>query len=505
MEFKELSIEVESHRFLKHLNIDDNSRIIFSGIFGIGKTYFLNKLFESKTEEYETIRINPVNYTVSQNSDIFELIKFDIGFQLFSKDLNFEKFEIDTEIAGEYFLLNNYKEIIQLLISNLSKIDRRIGAVVSSINQLNEKLDEYKENIEIDEQKELEEFLKVFANKKGTSREENSITELLNKLITSLKQNNPKKKIVLIIDDLDRIDPEHIFRILNIFSAHLDFYDHIGENKFGFDKIILVCDINNIRGIFHSKYGSNIDFSGYIDKFYTHDIFEYNFTKIISQDLGKFLKSIKVSADNSSQITFKNNNGYFVSELKFMLTHLIKAHCLSMRSLINFLKSELNISQTNIKIDSSGSYNINSNYTDIFLIFKILSKIMNGEHNFLIALDKLIRYKPAIQFFDRRQYSDLSLGNLVMLADFKNSNLFPNEENYIYKIEELNTSISYKINYTSGRYGIIGEVLRVTDYDGDIEATSYDYNSRYLKTQIPYFQIAKTAFYNSGHILHEDS
>ncbi len=505
MEFKELSIEIESNRFSNHLQIEDNSRVIFSGIFGIGKTYFLNNFFKSKTEEYETIRINPVNYIVSQNSDIFELIKFDIAFQLFSKDLNFEKFEIDTENAGEYFLLNHYKEVIQLLISNLSKIDRRIGAVVSSINQLNEKIEEYKEKIEIDEQKELEEFLKVFANKTGTSREENSITELLNKLITSIKENNPNKKIVLIIDDLDRIDPEHIFRILNIFSAHLDFYDHIGENKFGFDKIILVCDIDNIRGIFHSKYGSNIDFSGYIDKFYTHDIFEYNFTNIISQNLGKFLESIKVSADNGNQITFKNRNSYFVSELKFMLTHLIKANCLSMRVLINFLKSDLNIAQTNIKIDKYGSHNINSNYTAIFLIFKILSKIMNGEHNFLMALDKLIRYKPAIQFFDRRQYSDVSLGNLVILADFKNSNLFPNEEKYIYKIEELNTSISYKINYTSGRYGIIGEVLRVTDYDGDIEATNYDYNSRYLKTQIPFFQIAKIAFHNCRYILLDDN
>lgn len=505
MEFKELSIEIESNRFLKHLEIKDNSRIIFSGIFGIGKTYFLNNFFKSKPQEYETIRINPVNYIVSQNSDIFELIKFDIAFQLFSKDLNFEKFEIDTEIAGEYFLLNHYKEIIQLLISNLSKIDRRIGAVVTSINQLNEKIEKYKKDVEINEQKELEDFLKVFANKNGTYREENSITELLNKLITSLKQNNPKKKTVLIIDDLDRIDPEHIFRILNIFSAHLDYYDNVGENKFGFDKIVLVCDIGNIRGIFHSKYGSNIDFSGYIDKFYTHDIFEYNFTKIISQNLGKFLKSIKVSADNSSQIRFENNNGYLESELKFILSNLVKAHCLNMRSLINFLKSDLNLSQSFIKIDSSGSYTLHTNYTDIFLIFKIMSNIMNGENNFLHVLDKLIKYKPIIQFFDKKNYSEVSLGNLVMLADFKNSNLIPTKEKYIYKNKELNITVSYNINYTPGKYGIYGEVLRITDFEGDVEEKRFDYNARYSVKQVPYFQIAKIAFQNCRYILQEDS
>lgn len=505
MEFKELSIEEESGRFLSHLEIEDNSRIIFSGIFGIGKTYFLNNFFQSKIKEYETIRINPVNYSVSQNSDIFELVKFDIGFQLFSKDLSFEKFELDTKVAGEYYLLQNYREIVQLLVSNLSKIDRRVDGIVKTITLLNKKLEEYKKNVEVNEQKELLAFLKKFTENTGTHREENSITELLNKLIQSLKDNSPKKKTVLIIDDLDRIDPEHIFRILNVFSAHMDFQDNLNENKFGFDKIILVCDINNVRGIFHSKYGSDIDFSGYIDKFYTHEVFEYNYTKVISENLDKFFKSVKISSENSNQISFKNSNGYLVSELKFMLTHLIKAHCLSMRSLINFLKSNLNISHTNIKIDKLGSHNINSNYTEIFLIFKVLSKIMNGEHNFLIALDKLIKYKPAIQFFDRKQYSDVSLGNLVMLADFENSNFFPSKDKYIYKNEELNICVSYKINYNRDRFGILGEVLRVTDFDGDIEATSYDYNTRYLKSNIPFFQIAKIAFHSSGYILKEDN
>ncbi|WP_321828173.1 P-loop NTPase fold protein [Maribacter dokdonensis] len=503
MEFKELSIAEESKRFLNHLEIDDNSRLIFSGIFGIGKTYFLNKFFAEKNEEYETIRINPVNYSVSQNSDIFELVKFDIGFQLFSKDLTFEKFEIDTKQAGEYYLLQNYQEIIQLLVSNLSKIDRRVDGIVKTITSLNEKIEEFKEDVGKNEQKELVEFLKRFTENTGTHREENSITELLNKLIESLKVKSPKKKTVLIIDDLDRIDPEHIFRILNVFSAHMDFQDNLNENKFGFDKIILVCDINNIRGIFHSKYGSDIDFSGYIDKFYTHEVFEYNYTKVISENLDKFFKSVKISGENKSQIIFKDSNGYFVSELKFILMHLIECHCLSMRSLINFLKSELYITQSSIKVDKFGSHVINSNYTDIFLIFKILSKISNGEQNLLLALDKLIKNKPLIRFFDRRTYSDISLGNLVMIVDFKNSNFCPSSQNYIYKNEALDISISYKINFNSGKLGVLGEVMRVTDFEGDVETTNYDYNQSYLVSQIPYFQIFKNAFINSQFIEEE--
>ena len=63
------------------------------------------------------------------------------------------------------------------------------------------------------------------------------------------------KKVVLIVEDLDRIDPAHLFRILNIFSAHIDYcYKNavipdrsIVGNKFGFDNIVLVCDFSNIK------------------------------------------------------------------------------------------------------------------------------------------------------------------------------------------------------------------------------------------------------------------
>ena len=48
-----------------------------------------------------------------------------------------------------------------------------------------------------------------------------------------LEEIRNKKKNVLVIDDLDRIDPEHIFRILNILSVHNNHFD--SENKFSFD------------------------------------------------------------------------------------------------------------------------------------------------------------------------------------------------------------------------------------------------------------------------------
>ena len=74
----------------------------------------------------------------------------------------------------------------------------------------------------------------------------------------------------MIIEDLDRIDPAHIFRILNVFSAHFDRYGvdkTCGDNKFCLDKIVTVCDINNIKKIYAHVYGDNTDFTGYISKF----------------------------------------------------------------------------------------------------------------------------------------------------------------------------------------------------------------------------------------------
>jgi hypothetical protein len=51
----EISIEDVSKRFEEHLAIEDNNRIIFSGKFGTGKTYFLNKFFDDRETEEEMI------------------------------------------------------------------------------------------------------------------------------------------------------------------------------------------------------------------------------------------------------------------------------------------------------------------------------------------------------------------------------------------------------------------------------------------------------------------
>lgn len=95
------------------------------------------------------------------------------------------------------------------------------------------------------------------------------------------------------------MDPDHIFRILNVISAHCDTYNIQGEefyNKFGFDKIIVVCDIDNIRSIFEHRYGKKVHFEGYINKMYSSEVFKYDGSVLIDY----CLNSIVEKASNHS-------------------------------------------------------------------------------------------------------------------------------------------------------------------------------------------------------------
>ncbi|MFT5602845.1 MAG: hypothetical protein ACI9N1_003106 [Flavobacteriales bacterium] len=106
------------------------------------------------------------------------------------------------------------------------------------------------------------------------------------------------KKNVLIIDDMDRILPDHLFRILNVISAHSGSYYYDNEedkNKFGFDKVIIVGDIQNFESSFKHNYGDQFDFFGYIDKFYSIEPFPYDNSKTIQELLNRDFEELRIS------------------------------------------------------------------------------------------------------------------------------------------------------------------------------------------------------------------
>ena len=214
-------------KFEEHLNIQGNSRIIFSGKFGIGKTYFLNEFFENKKDKYEIFHLFPVNYQISSNEDMVQFLKYDILIELLKKgevfnkgnnlDKSFVNF-IKDQWNTNSILKGTIKNTIELLPFGFDKL----GKPLKTALEVDKKFQEFK--LEGDTT-EIDKFLKE------NNTESDVISEIIKKKIQESKK---EKESVLILDDLERIDPEHIFRILNVFSAHFDLHNNELENKFGF-------------------------------------------------------------------------------------------------------------------------------------------------------------------------------------------------------------------------------------------------------------------------------
>src|SRR5690606_21895589 len=124
--------------------------------------------------------------------------------------------------------------------------------------------------------------------------------------------------------------PEHIFRLFNVFSVH--FNQHYETNKFGFDKIIFVCDINNIKNIYHHKYGNNVDFVGYIDKFYSYLPFDFDNSQFIKAVLREILiNNIRINLDYRYSL---DSSSRFLTCLRSIIISLIDSRKANLRMLI---------------------------------------------------------------------------------------------------------------------------------------------------------------------------
>ena len=252
---------------LRHLS--ESNRIIFSAPFGIGKSYFLNDFFlgERAKDQYEPFFIYPINYCTAENKDIFEIIKYDLIYQLVKKEL----IEVNFEYKFDANIISRFSALLGNIADTVINTTSGTGVELNLIQKLKvfaKICTDFSENAYVPKKTEDNELLK-FANnlysKPGSFIESDNITSLIQKKITDIGKNTGKKPI-LIIEDLDRLDPAHIFRLLNIFSAHNDLKSD--KNKFGFSKVIFVCDIENVEKIFRHFYGGEADFYGYISKFF---------------------------------------------------------------------------------------------------------------------------------------------------------------------------------------------------------------------------------------------
>lgn len=297
MEDIKIPIDKQLDEFGNHILA--NPRTFLSSKFGDGKSYFLDKFKKRNAERFVFITLYPVNYQVANNEDIFNLIKRDVLFQLIVQGF-FEdsSIQISDELALWGFIQNKYKSFLLELLPYMASVAlpvEYVPVVTATLKRkevfksIKKQFDDYKRQL-AEKDDILTKFLDVAES--NPVYEEDLVTSLIKQAIQKFKeksqQADKEKRVVLIVEDLDRLDPAHLFRILNIFSAHIDYCyklmnkpnETLVGNKFGFDNVVFVADFSNIRKIFKHFYGEQTDFNGYIGKFLSSAPYNYSIREI---------------------------------------------------------------------------------------------------------------------------------------------------------------------------------------------------------------------------------
>ena len=469
----DISIEDPKKKFDDHINQPSNDRILFSGKFGTGKSHFLREYFKDH-KEYNVFWISPVNYVVGNNQDIFEWIKIDIAKQLLSDWLPEDKEKkIPDDFLIQSFIYQNVTAIFKrLLFSVADKLQEKVTGTnfLTTFRKEIDAFKEYKKKETGDEEtdtKELVDFITDATLAKGSIFEDDFITRIVRASI-ELFNKEKEKKSVLIIDDLDRLDPEHIFRILNILSCH---NDHFDSNKFGFNKVILVCDIHNIEVIYKHKYGE-ADFEGYMEKFYSYEPFYYS----IRSSIIEFCKQ---------NINLKGIDNANINVLSIIICSLIDVGVFKIRNLSKILNSkslerlELPVKsyQYNLNMQTLGfksfinakEITVDFNYFNFLQVLYILIKASGGISNFRNLINKITFNHVS----NNNDYQDIFYSICILSAFaqnkiFRETNVFfdnSSSPNTAYRtrlmpptIQCLNISATIKIRwnflnmYTDGNY-----------------------------------------------------
>ena len=279
-----IPIDTQLKMFDEHLSI--NERTILSAKFGDGKTFFLDKFKEAYKEKYYFVTLYPVNYSVAENADVFEYIKRDILLQL-ANDGMLNPIDLDAAVDS-IFNWETLKEVISFLLTFIPE-----GPIFKIIMK---KAETFKNEYD-KRKKDIDKYKSFFESQKGGIYENDGYTQLIEKTLLYIKsqiRDIAPRKTVLIIEDLDRIDPAHLFRILNVFGSHFDcrFQKDIScpSNKFGFDNIVTVFDYDVTKHIFHHFYGKDANYSGYINKFKIRSPFYFSINKIAKEYLYGFIE-----------------------------------------------------------------------------------------------------------------------------------------------------------------------------------------------------------------------
>lgn len=412
---KPLTASTPKRKFEEFLSLENNHRIIFSGIFGNGKTTFLKSYFK-ENKDYLTIHLFPTNYTTSKNEDVFELIKFDVLYELlnFHPEICEFKFEkVYATYLAVYKTPNILLDPISSLIEAVPKIGKTIATVLKFAMNLNEAIKKEIKETEDSESKEILAFAKRIFDKIGSPYENDLYTELIKKLLKSISAKNSNKKTILIIDDLDRIDPKQIFRLLNVFSVHFDVDG--SENKFGFDKILFCCDANNIRRIFLNRFGADVDFNGYFDKFYSNEIFHFDNKSEIKSRVNEILLTIEPRRGKLwDKKRVRPSETASFGFIRYFIESMIISETFNLRQLVRLNEYAYEEGQFKIRDLFKSSFSNQNIY--IAISFDFMVSVYGGVDGFLSAVRRT-RFSKTDTVGD--YIIERLVADLIMLSDYR--------------------------------------------------------------------------------------
>lgn len=291
----------------KH-KLESEPRVVLSAGFGDGKSYFLKKFQEVYAEEYHFFTIYPAQYVIGTNEAIFEYIKRDILFQIVDKGIVTEEFDL----AGMLMEMAEYVDVSELTSFFVSKpIAALLGTVVRQVKGIMNSVNRHKVS--------GPNYIDSFLSAKGGLYEHDAYTCMIRKCFEKMKEHDGRQ-IVLIIEDLDRIDPSHIFSILNIFGSHFDRHfvvnSHEQENKFGVDRLITVMDYDKLEVLYNHQYGEEEEsnFKGYISKYICSTPFRYSIRSEARRQVTEKIYAL-YSFSNQGDIGMKQRLSQLLSSL----------------------------------------------------------------------------------------------------------------------------------------------------------------------------------------------
>jgi hypothetical protein len=473
-----------NYDFLNHLAREENTRILFSAPFGAGKSTFLKQFFEAYPDKYTTMTLCPVNYSLANNQDIFELMKFDILTELIVHhqeqlpSIQPEEFALALRVNAYLNSPNGLTGFVKKLISSTGELGKSAITVLESLEKLKIDFSKFSTNISEKEKKTINDFVKEMQSAKGSPYEMDDVSTMITKCINDLNSNQLETECILIIEDLDRLDPEHIFRLFNIFSAHFGQED--GQNKFGFDRVIFVCDIHNIHRMYIHKYGAGVDFTGYMNKFYSSEPYEFDCRKYLKKAVGELLAGNPWEMDHSLKEKF--NKGYFRQLLKSLLTIFIIENICTLRMLDQAPTYKLSHEET--FQDTTGSA---KGYRKFFFDFIILIDFLRSlypdlntlESHFKTLANKFSREYHPLDILERspellhRYIASICLEFLLPVKTIFNDEFPPDDDIKIYPYEDVFIHYRLDLSNTKPPYRY-PKVIRITS---DNEADSRQISS----------------------------